>query len=518
MIENPVLRGFCPDPSIVRAGEDYYIAASTFEWWPGVKLFHSGDLENWEQLPSPLRRESQLQLAGDPPSGGVWAPDLSYDGKRFYLVYTDVKTKKGRFYNTHNYMVWAEDIKGPWSEPVYLNSIGFDPSLFHDRDGKKYLVNMVNGFRGILVQEIRETKDGWRLTGERKKIYDGSGIGCTEGPHLYHIGNWYYLLTAEGGTGYEHCVTLARSDSLWGPYETAPGNPILTSDRENPKALQKCGHGDLVETPEGEWYLACLCARPLAPGEGCILGRETALQKMRWTQDGWLTAESGTRYLERTVPSPGGWPHKPVLAEGIEDDFSQEALSVEYTSPRTSYEEFADLRARRGYLRLRGRESLNSLHHVSLLAVRQKELQAVAETLLEFTPRYPEQAAGLAYLYDALNWYLLVKTADEEGRGILTLWQSDRGTVTDCGVPVLLPEGVPLGLRAVTSRDCGEASFYYQIGEEGWRLFQKGLSTRILTDEYCRGFTGAHFGMYVHDMTGLGYCGDFEHFSVFYHL
>lgn len=207
MIQNPILKGFCPDPSIVRAGEAYYIAVSTFEWWPGVKLFHSKDLQNWTQIGAALTRKSQLDMIGDPTSGGVWAPCLSYDNGRFYLVFTDVKTKKGRFYNTHNYLVWTDDIRGEWSEPVYLNSIGFDPSLFHDNDGKKYLINMVNGFKGVLVQEI--DPQTWELIGERKKVYAGSGIGCTEGPHMYHIGEWYYLLTAEGGTGYDHCVTVA---------------------------------------------------------------------------------------------------------------------------------------------------------------------------------------------------------------------------------------------------------------------------------------------------------------------
>lgn len=246
MIQNPILKGFCPDPSIVRAGDAYYIAVSTFEWWPGVKLFHSKDLQNWTQIGAALTRKSQLDMIGDPTSGGVWAPCLSYDNGRFYLVFTDVKTKKGRFYNTHNYLVWTDDIRGEWSEPVYLNSIGFDPSLFHDNDGKKYLINMVNGFKGVLVQEI--DPQTWELIGERKKVYAGSGIGCTEGPHMYHIGEWYYLLTAEGGTGYDHCVTVARSRSVWGPFETDPHNPLLTSERGRDDALQKCGHGDLVQT------------------------------------------------------------------------------------------------------------------------------------------------------------------------------------------------------------------------------------------------------------------------------
>lgn len=143
-IQNPILRGFCPDPCMIRTGDDYYIATSTFEWWPCVNLYHSKDLAHWEQLPSPLREPGQMDLRGDPNSGGIWAPDLSWDGQYYYLLVTNVTTKKGRWYNTHNYMSRAASITGPWSQPVYLNSIGFDPSLLHDTDGKCYLVNMIH--------------------------------------------------------------------------------------------------------------------------------------------------------------------------------------------------------------------------------------------------------------------------------------------------------------------------------------------------------------------------------------
>ena len=377
MIQNPILRGFCPDPSIIRVGEDYYIATSTFEWWPGVRLFHSGDLQHWEQLPSPLRRQSQLNLVGDPASGGVWAPCLSYDGEKFFLVYTDVKTKKGRYYNTHNYLVWTKDILGEWSEPVYLNSRGNDPSLFHDTDGRKYLVNNLSGFRGVLVQELDRE---FRPVGPQKKVYAGSGLGCTEGPHIYHIGNWYYLIVAEGGTGYDHCVTMARAESVWGPFETAPDNPILTSDKGNMNALQKCGHADFVDTSMGEWYMVHLCSRPLNGQEWCTLGRETAIQKMVWDEDGWLRLKSGGKYAENTTEEPLGVTG--VLYEngdrGFYDDFDNPVLNVRYSSPRADYNTFADCKVRPGYLRMRGQESLNSLHHVSFLGVRQQAVSCEA--------------------------------------------------------------------------------------------------------------------------------------------
>ena len=514
MIQNPILKGFCPDPSIIRVGDDYYIATSTFEWWPGVKIFHSKDLEHWEQISSPLRREDQLNMVGNPTSGGIWAPCLSYDGTRFYLVFTDVKTKKGRFYNTHNYVVYTDDIYGEWSAPVYLNSVGFDPSLFHDTDGKKYLVNMVNGFKGILVQEV--DPDTFRPLGEQKKVYDGSGIGCTEGPHIYHIGDWYYLLVAEGGTGYQHCVTMARSKSVWGPYETAPDNPILTSDTEDMNALQKCGHADFIDTQNGEWYLVHLCSRPMGGKEWCTLGRETAIQKMYLDDEGWLRLCSGGRFAKQQTPNPAGIAsyHLENEEEGFFDDFEKEELHVRYSSPRVSYNTFADCKSRKGYLRLKGQESMNSLHHVSLVAVRQQKACCSAQTAMEFYPQYEQQLAGITYMYDAMNFFILGKTVTEKGNPVLVLLRSDTGVVTDEITPVPLKENEPIELKIVVGDDGMNARFYYKTPQTDWIQAGGNYSTQILTDEHCRGFTGAHFGLYCHDMMGLHASADFDYIKV----
>ncbi len=510
MIQNPVLRGFCPDPSIIRVGEDYYIATSTFEWWPGVKLFHSRDLKHWEQLPSPLNRMSQLNMTGNPPSGGIWAPCLSYDDGVFYLVYTDVKTKKGRYYNNHNYIVQTEDIRGDWSEPAYLNSTGFDPSLFHDRDGKKYLVNMRNGFKGILLQEYDPVN--WKLTGEIKNIFPGTEAGFTEGPHLYRVGGWYYLIAAEGGTGYGHCVTQARAGCIWGPYETDPQNPMLTSKSEDEGRLKKCGHADFTDTPSGEWYMVHLCARPPRGSSSCLLGRETAIQKVCWSEDGWLRlAHGGSRGAEY-VEEPAGMKEYPYPSRPVRDDFNDGELDAVYVSPRIPLGNKASLKERKGYLRLYGQESLNSLHRVTLVAVSQSEYQVRTETAMDFKPSHPEQLAGLAYFYDAMNFYILGKTAEETGQEVLVLLKSDGGVITDEINPIPLKPGGTLYLRIQTDERGEKVSFSYSQDLISWEAVPGDFSTEILTDEHCRGFTGAHFGMYCHDMTGGGCHADFDYF------
>lgn len=513
MIQNPILRGFCPDPSIIRAGDDFYIATSTFEWWPGVRLHHSRDLKNWEQIASPLNRKSQLNMVGDPASGGVWAPCLSYDGRKFWLVFTDVKTKKGMYYNTHNYLVSAEDIYGEWSEPVYLNSVGFDPSLFHDTDGKKYLINMLNGFKGITVQEYDPDKES--LIGPVRKVFDGTEAGFTEGPHMYHIDGWYYLIAAEGGTGYAHQVTMARSKSVWGPFETDPYTPVLTSDPDEERGLQKAGHADLVDTGHGEWYMVHLCGRAKTAADGkklCLTGRETAIQKVCFA-DGWPRLEGGGRYAKTQVEEPAGIAPCPVPALRARDDFEDENLSVRYSCPRTPLEGNKSLSERPGWLRLYGQESLNSLHHVSLLAVRQEELCARAETVMEYVPERQEQAAGLAYMYDAMNFYLFVKTRLDTGKTVLRVIGSDMGDCRYLAEPVTVPEDGTVMLRAETDREGAFVRFYYRLDGQEWCQAGDAYTTEILTDEHCRGFTGAHFGMYCHDMSGGRRFADFDSFS-----
>ena len=219
-IANPVLPGFNADPSMIRVGDTYYIANSTFEWFPGVRLHESKDMVHWNLLPSPLSRTSQLDMRGNPSSGGIWAPDLSYADGKFWLIYTDVKVVNGAFKDCTNYLVTAESIHGPWSEPIRVNGVGFDASLFHDDDGRKYLVQQTwdfreyhHGFDGITLTEF-DVKTMKLKPETERTIWRGTDVKLTEGPHLYKINGYYYLFAAEGGTVYTHQEVVARSKSL----------------------------------------------------------------------------------------------------------------------------------------------------------------------------------------------------------------------------------------------------------------------------------------------------------------
>ncbi|MBL4812585.1 MAG: glycoside hydrolase family 43 protein, partial [Rhodobacteraceae bacterium] len=278
---NPILTGFHPDPSICRVGDEYFLATSTFEWFPGVRLHRSHDLSNWQPAGYALTRADQLDMRGNPDSGGVWAPCLTHDGTQFWLVYTNMRRHQGSVKDGLNYVVSAPSIEGPWSAGTFLNSSGFDPSLFHDEGGQSWLAQMLwdhepapSHFAGIALQKFDRASR--KLTGKRHMITAGTKIGLTEGPHIYKRDGYYHMLLAEGGTGYDHACSWARAREITGPYEMHPDNPILTSRDAPDLALQKAGHGDWVETPEGKSYLVHLVGRPL-PGKRCILGRETAI-------------------------------------------------------------------------------------------------------------------------------------------------------------------------------------------------------------------------------------------------
>jgi xylan 1,4-beta-xylosidase len=531
VIRNPILPGFNPDPSIVRVGDDYYVATSTFEWFPGVQVHHSRDLVHWRLVARPLTRASQLDMRGDPDSCGVWAPCLTHADGRFYLIYTDVK-RYGRtttagasgasLRDYHNYLVTSHRIDGDWSDPVYLNSSGFDPSLFHDDDGRKYLLNMLwdhrpgqNRFAGIVLQEYSPEEQ--RLVGQRHMIFAGTPIGFTEGPHLYKRDGWYHLLTAEGGTGWGHAVTMARSRAILGPYELHPDVYVLTA-RERPDApLQRTGHADLVETPAGETYMVYLCGRPLGNRGRCTLGRETAIQPVMWGADGWLRTRDGQGLPVIEAAAPAGLPPAPQPLVPVREEFDVPALPLAFQWLRSPHaDDLFSLRARPGYLRLFGRETIGSLFRQALVARRQQAHCYSAATRLEFEPEHFQQMAGLVCYYNSAKFHYFYLSRDEEGTHLRVMSALPDQVAADAfTTPIRVRSGVAVEMRVEV--DYERLRFAYRVDDGDWNWVPQLFDASILSDEATApglpNFTGAFVGMACQDLAGTARPADFDWFE-----
>lgn len=550
-IKNPILPGFNPDPSILRVGDDYYIATSTFEWFPGVQIHHSRDLVNWRLLTRPLRRASQLNMLGDPDSCGVWAPCLTHADGLFWLIYTDVKrfgrssmggTSGASMRDFHNYLVTCPTIDGEWSDPVYLNSSGFDPSLFHEDDGRKYVVNMLwdyrpgrNRFAGIVFQEYSVKER--RLIGKRVNIFQGTTLGLTEAPHLYKRDGWYYLLTAEGGTNWDHAVTMARSRNLTGPYEVHPDGHLLTARHRPDSELQRSGHADLVETQNGEPYLVYLAGRPIPNRGRCILGRETCIQKLVWSDDGWLRTLDGQGVPTIETPAPtiagrsrreGAHTSSAMNSEppyvgayrACRDDFDEPELPLDFQWLRTPFpDELFSLAARPGHLRLFGRESIGCLFKQALVARRQQAFCFTAETVVEFEPEHFQQLAGLTCYYNSSKFHYFHLSHDDQIGKYLAVMSSipDAAQADAFTPPIPIPAGKPVRLRVEV--DYERLHFAYQVVgvDRDWRWIPKQFDASILSDEASAigqpNFTGAFVGVACQDMAGTGHPADFDYFK-----
>ncbi|MEO5914389.1 MAG: glycoside hydrolase family 43 protein [Luteolibacter sp.] len=518
MIQNPIIPGFHPDPSFCRVGDDYYIVNSTFEWFPGVPVHHSRDLKNWRCIGHILTRRSQLDLRGVVDSGGVWAPSLSHADGKFWLIYTNLRnTGMGRpFKDIKIFLTTADDILGPWSDPIELDSIGFDPSLFHDDDGRKYLLNMEWDFRkghyrfsGIVLQEYAVATS--KLIGERVKILHKDQI-LTEGPNLYKHGGWYYLMLAEGGTGWNHGISMARSRNLLGPYELDPQPSVITTRHDESWPLQKAGHGEIVETQHGEWFMAHLASRPIGERR-CTLGRETILQRVIW-QDGWLRFAHGDVRPLLEIEEPVGlsecqWPEAPAR-----DGFDAPTLDVSWSSLRVPMaESWLSLTARPGWLRLIGRDSLHSFFDQSLVAKRLQRFHIVAETCVDFQPAHFTQMAGLIFYYNTrFHYYLRITHHEERGR-IVGVVLTDNGAYDELEESELVINDWGLvHLRANIDED--KLQFSASPDGEAWHAVGPVLDASKISDDYANGFTGAMVGICAQDLSGNRKAADFDWFEL----
>jgi xylan 1,4-beta-xylosidase len=520
---NPVIRGFAPDPSLVRTGDWYYMATSSFEWFPTIPLHRSRDLAHWEYAGHVQGAAPGGTLAGVPDSGGVWAPSLSWDGERFWVVYAVVRSVGTPYFDLDTYVSTAPDVAGPWTEPRRVPSHGFDPALFHE-DGRLWLLNLQNDhrpggqrFAGIVLTEL--DRDTLAPRGDTHLLLQHERL--IEGPKLVSRDGWYHLVLAEGGTGFEHGVRTARSRHLTGPYEL-DDRPLLTS-RDDPKLpLQKAGHAELVETPDGEWFLSHLTARPLDTPRGprCTLGRETAIQAVTWDAEGKPRLRQGGWHpaVEVDVPKRRG--------PADQQPSTQPPLGWPWSTLREPPDpSWADVTSRPGWIRLRGRQGPESRWAQSLLAQRLTEHRATAQVTVEARPFTFTQAAGLILRYDAEAYLSLDLTwAEPEGepqrgqqwrgvgRTVLSLVERDEEGARQAAV-VDVDASAPLTL-GVTIEGV-EARFWYV--RDGVRTaVGPPLDCGRLSDDHGDRlrFTGTLAGIHARDLVDAAFTADFRDFRL----
>jgi xylan 1,4-beta-xylosidase len=510
---NPILQGCYPDPSICRVGEDYYLVTSTFEYFPGLPIFHSRDLVHWRQIGHVLDRVSQLPLQGVRASSGLYAPTIRYSDGVFYVINTlvDGKTKSG------NFVVTATDPAGPWSEPHWLEDAdGIDPSLFFDEDGKCWYVGThlneeghYTGHTEVYLQEL--DLENWQLVGEALILWDGAvkGVVWAESPHIYKNNGYYYLLIAEGGTAHHHAVTVARSKSITGPYEPNRGNPILTHRHLGlDYPIVGAGHADLVETQNGEWWMVCLAMRPYG-GYFYNLGRETFLASVSW-EEGWPIVNPGTGKLEFETHMPDlpehTWDEIPAR-----DDFDSASLALYWNSLRTPASDFSSLTECPGHLRLRLRpERLSEEINPSFLGRRQQHINFRAQTVMEFTPENSNEYAGLALVQNHNFHYLFVVTQTSQPVIRLTRRAHAREEV-------LAEQDVAAGTLYLKVEAHGQAyNFYFAEKPDEWRTLAANVDGRILSTPVAGGFVGAYIAM-VASSNGQpsSNCADFDWFEYY---
>jgi alpha-N-arabinofuranosidase len=488
---NPVVPGFHPDPSVVRVGSDYYLVTSSFEFFPGVPVFHSRDLVHWRQLGHALTRESQLPLAKARTSGGIYAPTIRHHAGTFYVITTNVDGG-GNFYVT------AKDPAGPWSEPVWIREQGgIDPSLFFDDDGTAYLTTNGgapggSGPRGIYQSTI-DLATGRLLTPPRH-VWGGTGSRYPEGPHLYKIGGRYYLMISEGGTEYGHMVTIARSDSPWGPFEPCPGNPFFTHRAtEMDVPIQGTGHADLVQDHEGGWWMVFLAFRPVGGWYWHHLGRETFLAPVTWDAQNWPVVNEGK--VVTPSMSVRGLPAHPWPPPPVRDDFAS-PLGPEWTHLRNPAKASYSLDERPGWLTLRGTAvSLDATASPTWVGRRQQHLSCTARARLDFAPARDGEEAGLTVYRNPEHRYE-IGVGRAGGRRQVFVRQTIGPSLQAITASTPVEGGGPVVLRVEAKPEA--YAFSFGLGEAPSTWTPLGTApTRFLSTEVAGGFTGAFFALYA---------------------
>ncbi|HKL99049.1 MAG TPA: glycoside hydrolase family 43 protein [Mobilitalea sp.] len=497
-VNNPILPGFYPDPSICRVGEDYYLVTSTFAYFPGVPILHSRDLVNWEQIGNILDREEQINLTGAPHSQGIYAPTLRYHEGTFYMITTNTTNGMG------NFIVTAENPAGPWSNPYILEGAeGIDPSLFFDDDGRCYYTGTKDRREGakfygdneIWLQEL--DLKSMKLIGESYALWHGAleNVEWPEGPHLYKKDGMYYLMIAEAGTSHAHAVTIAASNNLREPFHGYPCNPILTHRHLGMDyPIVNVGHGDLVETQNGEWYMVVLASRPYG-GYYRNLGRETFLVPVTW-ENGWPVMNKGIGLVEREINMPNLTP-APVAELPDTHDFECDRLPLHFIYLRNPNMENYSLDVRKGFLRIKlAPEKLSELASPSYVGIRQTGMSFIFEAKMEFLPISKDEEAGIVIIQSNSYHYRLVSTIDK-GIQVLQLircFKGDEEVLTQVQLADTGKSGDGICLRITAERQ--DLRFAFSFDGKSYQIIKAGVDARMLSTDVAGGFVGNTMGLY----------------------
>jgi alpha-N-arabinofuranosidase len=421
---NPVIPGFNPDPSVCRVGDDFYLVTSTFEYFPGVPVYHSKDLINWEMIGHAIHDTSQIDYSNVSSTAGIYAPTIRYHDGLFYMITTFVGgTNSSQVAKTGNFIMTAKDPKGPWSKPHWIdNAPGIDPSLFFDDDGKVYYCGNrhpekeeYRAQRQIWIQEI--DIEEFKLKGpigllKSKPYYEKDIIGnpvAFEAPHIYKKDGVYYLLIAHGGTGAGHAVSIWKSDSPLGPWEMNPQNPILTHRRAEPSGISSTGHADIFETQDGDWYSVFLAVRSTDRNRN-VMGRETFLTPVDWSGEWPIFNPKKNPGKTQLKLDPTPRFQGKQRSFNFFDDFKSETLSLDWTFIRQPKSEWWSLDAKSGSLSIALQpDVIENYSHPAFMGVRVIEMKASFETVLDFTPHNETECAGLAFLRGHQPSWTLVK-------------------------------------------------------------------------------------------------------------
>ena len=501
---NPIISGFHPDPSICKVGDKFYLVTSSFEYFPGIPIFQSEDLVNWKQIGHVLTRESQLSLKREHsyiPSQGIFAPTIRYNKGRFYVITTNITIRK-------TFYVWTDNPEGPWSDPIYIDDFrGYDPSLFFDDNNSAYITGA--SFPGVKPEGIFQAEldiETGKIISESRFIWEGTGGSSPEGPHLYKINDWYYLVVAEGGTEYGHMVTIARSKEPYGPFISNPHNPIL-SNRSTKMPIQATGHADLVQASDGKWWAVFLGFRPVSSTKVHHLGRETCLEPVEWSEEGWpVIGENGKAKVEHDERS---LPNNAVIPWVEKEDFNDKSLSPVWNFYRNPVESSWSLTEKQGYLTLYGQScTLNDLESPSFVGRRQQHFDCEVSTLMEFSPLEEREEAGITVFMNENFHYELAKTK-LEGKTTL-LFRRRVGSLWKIEQEIEHNEA-NIELKINATKTSFTFSYTTENGEEN--LIGAG-ETSLLSTQIAGGFTGLYFGLYA---TGNGkkstVPAHFEYFS-----